>query len=352
LPADHKVYGAGSGSLSLSYTSVWSGALDRFWPLPRSVDHPEYENNIGYNPTYFPQSPYQNQHCYYRCADDYHSEDEGVTCISDYRTAACVPASLGGNFSYYNNLSSYSITQHYDGTLWLPTLTGSYMATSTSGSCNYSCRQGFHSVDNGTTCESDIRNALCSGYPENSIPNTASGIVQYWVNNGWSPTNIVSYNNTSSSSECYFKCKTNYDWSGATLSCEPRKIFTACAGLPAGAHWNTASGIIQTWNGSGWSPSLTGSWNQTGSTTECRYDCDVGQAYNPGLGLCTCLISGTFFTHDFSWVPYDERLWYTSLDIGKELSDNSFTNFISVQLPDAYSGSLIPLIGKAWSHAT
>ena len=49
-----------------------------------------------------------------------------------------------------------------------------------------------------------------------------------------------------------------------------------CSAKPANTVWNTVSEIIQTWNGSSWSPSTTSSYNETASNQYCRYKC----AYN------------------------------------------------------------------------
>lgn len=46
-----------------------------------------------------------------------------------------------------------------------------------------------------------------------------------------------------------------------------------CTGLPANAVWNTASSIVQTWNGSAWAPTTAGTYDTASSTGSCNYKC-------------------------------------------------------------------------------
>ena len=62
-----------------------------------------------------------------------------------------------------------------------------------------------------------------------------------------------------------------------------------CTGLPANAQWNTASEILQTWNGSSYSPTTTGSYNETPSTEYCRFKCKSGYSWNG----YACTVGGT-----------------------------------------------------------
>jgi hypothetical protein len=83
---------------------------------------------------------------------------------------------------------------------------------------------------------------------------------------------------TSSTSECRFKCKLNYTWKNSQCIADTRTA--NCVGLPTGAVWNTVSSITQTWNGTDWSPSTTGTYNTTSSTKECRFKCNSGYIWN------------------------------------------------------------------------
>ena len=46
-----------------------------------------------------------------------------------------------------------------------------------------------------------------------------------------------------------------------------------CEGLPEHAVWNSVPSIFSTWDGTSWQPSLTGTYNETSSETECRFKC-------------------------------------------------------------------------------
>lgn len=68
-----------------------------------------------------------------------------------------------------------------------------------------------------------------------------------------------------------------------------------CVGKPENADWNTVSSITQTWNGTEWSPSSTGSYSETESSSECRFKCKEHYTWNtadtacePGTQLGNC----------------------------------------------------------------
>ena len=64
-------------------------------------------------------------------------------------------------------------------------------------------------------------------------------------------------------------CKENYSGD----DCVPDSREKECGDLPANAEWNSVSSINQTWNGTEWLPSNSGTFNETPSTSECRYVC-------------------------------------------------------------------------------
>ncbi len=59
-----------------------------------------------------------------------------------------------------------------------------------------------------------------------------------------------------------------------------------CSAKPANTVWNTVSEIIQTWNGSSWSPSSTSTYNEIGSTQYCRFKC-ASEEYTWDDSECT-----------------------------------------------------------------
>jgi hypothetical protein len=125
------------------------------------------------------------------------------------------------------------------------------------------------------------RTFACSDKPLNSVWNTASEYIQTWNGATWSPVDsVTSYNLTPSSTQCRFKCDTNYTWNSGSSQCVPDTRVQSCGGLPANASWNTASSITQTWNGSAWIPSSTGTYNTVSSAEECRFNCNTNYNWN------------------------------------------------------------------------
>lgn len=131
------------------------------------------------------------------------------------------------------------------------------------------------------------RTFACSDKPLNSSWNTVSEYIQTWNGAAWSPVDsVTSYNLTPSSTQCRFKCDTNYTWNSGSGQCVPDTRIQSCGGLPANASWNTASSITQTWNGSAWIPTSTGTYNTVSSAEECRYICATNYTWNSGSSIC------------------------------------------------------------------
>lgn len=59
-----------------------------------------------------------------------------------------------------------------------------------------------------------------------------------------------------------------------------RSQIVACEGLPAHAHWNTASSITQIFNGTQFLPTITGIHDVAGSMAACYFVCDAGYAWD------------------------------------------------------------------------
>ena len=130
-------------------------------------------------------------------------------------------------------------------------------------------------------CEADQQTANCTGLPSNAQWNTATSITQTWNGSSWTPSATGSYSTTASTEECRFKCKSGYDWDGSSMCVKNGDTRSKnCTGLPSNAQWNTAASITQTWNGSSWTPSTTGSYSTTASTEECRFKCKSGYDWN------------------------------------------------------------------------
>ena len=130
----------------------------------------------------------------------------------------------------------------------------------------------------GDDCVPDSREKECGDLPANAEWNRVSSINQTWNGTEWLPSNSGTFNETPSTSECRFKCKENYDWTGSACKADTRTA--NCTGLPANAEWNTASSIEQTWNGEEWTPSSEGTFNPSKSSTECHFKCKNNFEWN------------------------------------------------------------------------
>lgn len=76
-------------------------------------------------------------------------------------------------------------------------------------------------------------------------------------------------------------CNEHYNWNDSTLKCEPETQTFYCADKPENSTWNSVSSYTQTWDGTGWSPTAsTTSYNETASSTECRFKCNSGYEWD------------------------------------------------------------------------
>ncbi|MBP5202542.1 DUF1566 domain-containing protein [bacterium] len=177
-----------------------------------------------------------------------------------------------------------AIVQTYDGVSWEPPATGTYNLTPSQDECHFICKPNYDWT--GSQCVAGTQMVECTGLPANAVWNTVSTVSQTWNGTAWTPTSTGIYNTTSSTSECRFKCNTNYTWNNST--CKADSKVSNCTGLIANAQWNTVSTISQTWNGSSWQPSTSGTYNTTASTTECRYKCNSSYFYHSSQCVNPC----------------------------------------------------------------
>ena len=104
-------------------------------------------------------------------------------------------------------------------------------------------------------------------------------IVQQWVCNdtetscSWDITTDAAFSEDPVENRCRFKCSEHYTWHGE--SCDADEQPATCEGLADNAWWWNTS-ITQTWNGSGWEPSKTGSYSKTAVDNECVFRCNDG----------------------------------------------------------------------------
>ena len=189
-------------------------------------------------------------------------------------------------------------------------------------------------TDSGET-DGETRVQDCTGLPENAEWNTVSSITQRWDGEKWVPSAVASFNFEGSENECRFKCVSGYTWDGSQCvqssdPCNPNPCINMpnsqetciiidstsyvckcdsgyewngtscvvmtreidCTPKPENAVWNTVSRITQTYDSSSssWTPSTTSSYNETGSTSECRFKCASAEYTWNGI---TCASNGS-----------------------------------------------------------
>ena len=148
------------------------------------------------------------------------------------------------------------------------------------------CKTNYTWDSSSKTCMQASKTAKCTGLPINAEWNTASEITQTWNGSDWIPTTAGFYNETASSNECRFKCKEDHTWDESNRICNPNPRVVNCEGLPENASWNLASSIIQNWNGTEWTPTSTGSYNETESSEDCRFKCNENYTWQDSTKTC------------------------------------------------------------------
>ena len=215
-------------------------------------------------------TPSQSE-CHFVCKPNY--DWTGSQCVPATQEVECT--GLPEN-AEWNSVSS--ITQTWNGTEWKPKTTGSYSTSESSTECRFKCKLNYNWSYG--ECVAATRTVNCTTLPFGAQWNAVSSITQTWNGETWIPSNTTTYNTTQSSTECRYKCKTNYTWNSTQKECIADTQTSNCTNLPAGAKWNTYSTVIQTWNGSSWQPGTNGVYNETASKYECRYVCDTNYTWN------------------------------------------------------------------------
>lgn len=222
----------------------------------------------------------------------------GIACLGGNQGDGGAGGAGGAGGTYDSSHSNWANTS--SGTGW------KYIGTATAGSATGSSKIKI-SLDKYAPCNScqfststetsdflfqNQRKADCTGLIENAQWNTVASITQTYSGGSWSPASTAGSHNTSaSSSECRYRCVTDYVYSGS--KCIHTKSGVSCTGLPSNALWSsnsqTTKTITQTYsgiegNGGSWGPTTTGTYNTNTAADKCYYKCKSGY-HNEG-GAC------------------------------------------------------------------
>ena len=135
---------------------------------------------------------------------------------------------------------------------------------------------------------SGSRTYTCTGLPANAQWTSTTSYTQTLSGSSWTPADsAASYSETGAANKCYFKCNSGYNWNGSACV-NTRVVECPLAGRPEDSNWewNTVSEIQQNYTGSSWSPSDTVSYNETPTTTACRFKCKAGFTYESADNHC------------------------------------------------------------------
>lgn len=221
-------------------------------------------------------TPSQDE-CHFICKPNY--DWTGSQCVPATQQVECTGLPKNAEWN-----TAASITQTWNGSEWKPSANSYYSTSSSTTECRYKCKLNYNWSDG--ECVAATRTVNCTTLPFGAQWNAVSSITQTWNGETWIPSNTTTYNTTQSSSECRYKCKTNYTWNSTQKECLADTQTSNCTNLPTGAKWNTYSTVIQTWDGSSWQPSTNGVYNETASKYECRYICDTHATWNGSNCAC------------------------------------------------------------------
>ena len=201
--------------------------------------------------------------------------------IGDTREAGCTGLPVHAS---WNTVSS--ITQTWNGNEWIPSTKATFNTSASKTECRFVCNENYSW--NKSKCVAETRTSNCEGLPENAEWNTVSEITQTWSGSKWLPVTEGIYNETATSSECYYKCVDTYHWENDSCISDTRTDI-ACSEIPENAEWNTVSIITQNWNGEEWIPSAESEYNEEESESECRFKCKENFSWNEASYSCKAM---------------------------------------------------------------
>ncbi len=162
--------------------------------------------------------------CKFKCKTNYTWNQETSTCKADSKVSNCtgLPANAEWN-------TASTISQTWNGSSWQPSTTGVFSAMASTKNCYFKCKTNYTWNTSTSACVADTQPANCTGLPSNAQWDTVSEITQTWNGENWQPSTEGSYNETSSTTECHYKCKSGYFWNGSVCKMI-RKLGEICTG--------------------------------------------------------------------------------------------------------------------------
>ena len=221
------------------------------------------------------------EECRFICKEHYNWDSENNICDGETQPATCI--GLPANAHWWNE--DATITQTWTSGGWAPTSAGSYHDTAENNKCYFGCNENYSWKNNACVADGKF-NVACNDLtlPDNAEWNQYNQINQTWSGTEWLPTTAGSYNETPDPAYCRFKCKAHYNWNGSTCSAVTNIV--TCTGKPTNAEWNTASSIIQYWDGEKFSPTDVASYGETPTTEECRFKCNENYTVSDDRNSC------------------------------------------------------------------
>jgi len=170
----------------------------------------QYPDGIGnWYPTTVPEyneTPSTSE-CRFKCKDHYTWDYDLLKCMLDKKIAQCT-GTLPGHavWTVSQIVQEWSMS---DGD-WMPRANEMLFSEDENiNRCAFRCDTNYTWKNN--LCVADTKeNVACTGRPENAVWNTVSKINQTWNGEMWWPSENAEYNETSSGSECRYKCVDNY----------------------------------------------------------------------------------------------------------------------------------------------
>lgn len=214
--------------------------------------------------------------CRFKCKNSNYVWN-GSTC--EPRTQIVTCGTLPAN-AVWNTVSQ--IRQTWNGSEYTPAVNLTYSETSSETECRYTCKENYE-FKNGA-CVAKKQTVACTGLPANAVWNSST-VVQEWNGTMWAPETIGTHTTGSATDKCYFKCideGVKFDWDTTTSTCKGHtKSNVACDNnsLPANASWWNAN-INQTWSGTEWLPTTTGSFSNSAVDNQCRFKCNSHYSWN------------------------------------------------------------------------